>query len=42
MLAQDRQVNWAEARVLRDEIYRRARLGRERFAGHFARTHLEW
>jgi hypothetical protein len=42
ILAQDRQVNWAEARELRDEINRRARRGGERFAGLFPRTHLEW
>jgi hypothetical protein len=42
ILAQDRQVNWAEARELRDEIRRRARRGGERFAGNFPRTHLEW
>jgi hypothetical protein len=34
ILAQNRQVNWAEARELRDEINRRARrLGDSRFAG---------
>jgi hypothetical protein len=42
ILAQDRQVNWAEARELRDEINRRARLGSGRFAGNFPRTHLSW
>jgi hypothetical protein len=35
ILAQDRQVNWAEARELRDEINRRARARGERFAGLF-------
>jgi hypothetical protein len=40
ILAQNRQVNWAEARELRDEIRRRERLGR--FAGNFPRTHLSW
>jgi len=42
ILAQDRQVNWAEARELRDEINRRARARGERFAGLFPRTHLDW
>jgi hypothetical protein len=42
ILAQDRQVNWAEARELRDEIRRRERLGSGRFAGNFPRTHLSW
>ena len=42
ILAQDRQVNWAEARELRDEIRRRERLAPGRFAGNFPRTHLSW
>jgi hypothetical protein len=42
ILAQGRQVNWAEARELRDEIRRRERLGLGRFAGNFPRTHLSW
>ena len=42
ILAQNRQVNWAEARELRDEIRRRERLGLGRFAGNFPRTHLPW
>jgi hypothetical protein len=42
ILAQDRQVNWVEARELRDEIRRRERLGLGRFADNFPRTHLSW
>jgi len=42
IMAQDRHVNWAEARELRDEIRRRERLGLGRFAGNFPRTHLSW
>jgi hypothetical protein len=42
ILAQDRQVNWAQLRELRNEILRRARRGGERFAGIFPRTHLDW
>jgi hypothetical protein len=45
ILAQNRQGSWTqlrELRELRDEINRRARRGNARFAGHFARTHLEW
>jgi hypothetical protein len=42
ILAEDRQVNWDDCRQLCNEIRRRERFGRGRYAGNFPRTHLSW
>jgi len=42
IMAQDRQIDGATARELREEINRRARRGNERYGGLFPRTHLDW